>query len=223
MVLGKDDAVGFAEPAGSSYELTQKELEKLIDEMFRIVHQMAHSVSNTKTGMYRSAASKMQDRFTTEIILSAYGSYVKDASRKIYNNLSEARGENVVWNAVGLDKYDLEDRTTLIQEATALSLLELPSKTFRKEYLFRTANSLLGSVPPETQAVIKQELEDAVDAEGTLRDVASLGMVNPPPEADGKFDDKVPGSGGSDGAAKRVPKRGAGGRVMGSVSVGGGG
>ena len=218
MIMGKDDNIGFAEPAGSSYELTQKELEKLIDEMFRIVHQMAHSVSNTKSGMYRSAASKMQDRFTTEIILSAYGSYVKDASKKVYNTIAEARGESVVWNAVGLDKYDLEDRTTLIQEATALSVLELPSKTFRKEYLFRLGNSLLGNVPPETQAVIKKELEDAVDAEGELRDVASLNMVTPQPGQDGSI---PTGNAGSGSGGKKVPKRGPGGRMMGSVSVGG--
>jgi hypothetical protein len=168
VVLGKDDDIGFAEPAGAAYELVDKQLEKLVDEMFRVVHQMASSVSATKQALARAAASKAEDRHATEIVLAAYGALVRDLAKSIYDCLSAARGENVVWTAHGLDKYELEDRDGILKEALALDAISIPSPTFQKTYKTKIALALVGNCPPETQDVIREEIEHGVDAQGVL-------------------------------------------------------
>jgi hypothetical protein len=168
VVLGKEDDIGFAEPVGAAYELVDKQLEKLVDEMFRVVHQMASSVSATKQALARAAASKAEDRRATEIVLAAYGALVRDVAKRIYDCLSAARGESVVWTAHGLDKFELEDRDGILKEALALDAIAIPSETFKKTYKTKIALALVGNVPPETQDVIREEIERGVEQEQEL-------------------------------------------------------
>jgi hypothetical protein len=183
VVLGADDDIGFAEPAGAAYELVDKQLEKLVDEMFRVVHQMASSVSATKQALARAAASKAEDRHATEIVLAAYGALVRDLAKRVYDCLSAARGENVVWTAHGLDKCELEDRDGILKEALALDLITIPSATFQKTYKTKIALALVGNCPPETQDVIREEIEDGVDQQDVL-DAQAHGDGEEPDEDD---------------------------------------
>jgi hypothetical protein len=226
VVIGNKDYIDFAEPAGSCYELVERQLEKLVDEMFRIVHQMSASVTQTRVGLYRSAASKQQDRLTTEIVLSAYGSIVKDFAKQIYDVIAESRDEKVVWVSLGLDKYDLEDRPTILQEAVQMAAITIPSPTFRKEYMSRVAQSLIGDMPPETVKVIRQEIQDSVendeDIMGLMADRSSIpvpGMAAGAPKPNQAGGSAAAGGSESAGGVKKIPKRGPGGRLTGSVSV----
>jgi hypothetical protein len=171
VVLGKDDDIGFAEPDGKAYELVERQLEKLVDEMFRVVHQMAASVSATTTALGRAAASKAEDRSATEVVLGAYGALVRDFAKRIYDCIGTARGEHVVWTPHGLDKFELEDRDGIVKEALAVDSIAIPSPTFKKIYKTKLAFALLGNVPPETQDVIQGEIEEGVEAETELREV----------------------------------------------------
>jgi hypothetical protein len=172
VVLGSDDDIGFREPEGKAYALVDAQLEKLVDEMFRVVHQMASSVSATTTALGRAAASKAEDRSATEVVLGAYGALVRDLAKRIYDVISIARGERVVWTPHGLDKFEIEDRDTIVKEALAVDSMSIPSPTFRKLYKTKLAFALLGNVPPETQDVIQAEIEDGVETEETLRAMA---------------------------------------------------
>lgn len=171
VVLGKDDDLGFREPEGKAYELIDRQLEKLVDEMFRVVHQMAASVAATKTALGRAAASKAEDRNATEVVLGAYGALVRDFAKRVYDCIGAARAENVIWTPHGLDKFELEDRDAVVKEALAVDSIAIPSPTFKKLYKTKLAFALLGSVPPETQDVIQSEIEDGVEAESELREV----------------------------------------------------
>ncbi|HEU4728399.1 MAG TPA: hypothetical protein VFT22_10930 [Kofleriaceae bacterium] len=168
---GSDDKVYFAEPSGSAYQIVDDQLEKLVDEMFRIVHQMAASVASTKTAVGRSGASKREDRSATEIVLGALGALVRDWSKRVYDTVSRARKENIVWTPRGLDKYELVDRETLLEEATSVDLVTIPSKTFKKNYKTKIALALLNDVPAATQDVIREEIEDGVEQEGELAQI----------------------------------------------------
>ena len=201
VVLGKDDDIGFAEPLGSAYELVDKQLDKLVDEMFRVVHQMASSISATKQALARAAASKAEDRRATEIVLAAYGALVRDFAKRIYDCLSAARGEKVVWTAHGLDKFELEDRDGILKEALSLDAIAIPSATFRKTYKTKIALALVGNVPPETQDVIREEIERGVEQEGEL-DAAAHGPGQEPDQDDERRqDDHAPPGGGDRRAA----------------------
>lgn len=164
-ILGPNDEVGFMEPEGKAYELINKEINELSDEIHRVVHQMANSIKSQTQALSRSAASKDLDNRATEIILQEYGNTVREFAKQVYICISEARNENIVWTPVGLSNYQVVDKEMLIKEAMALQgAIDIPSDTFKKAYYTRLANSLVPNVPPETQLTIQQEIEEAVDS-----------------------------------------------------------
>ncbi len=178
VVLGAEDDIGFREPEGKAYALVERQLEKLVDDMFRVVHQMAASVSATTTALGRAAASKAEDRSATEVVLGAYGALVREFAKRVYECVSSSRRETVIWTPHGLDKFDLEDRGSVLKEALAVDSLSIPSVTFRKLYKTKLAFALLGNIPQETQQVIQTEIEEGVEAEGELRDVVGGGETS---------------------------------------------
>lgn len=161
--LGSDDEIGFAEPVGSAYAQVALELDQLKDEMHRVVHQMAASVDNSASSTRRSGASKQQDRAAEAIVLGQFGKDVREAARRVYTMISEARGEGVVWVPRGLDRFELTDRADLLAEAVQVDLVRIPSKTLMKEYKIRLADALTPNLPSATQDKIRKEIEDAVE------------------------------------------------------------
>lgn len=164
--IGKDDELKFVGPSGVAYALVDGELEKLKDEIFRVVHLMAASVSNNKSAaLGRSGLAKQQDKADTAIVLSAIGAYVRRFAVKAYGVISRARGEDVVWQAKGLDDYGVEDRELLLEEALQIDNIPMArhSKTWRTSYETRIALKLEGNLPPETQAVVRQELTKGIE------------------------------------------------------------
>ncbi len=164
LVLADQDEPGFLEPNGVAYELTDKQLDKLVDEIFRVAHQMAQSVKATGQALQRSGQSKQEDRHATEIVLGEFGKEVRSFACSIYDVIAGGRGEKVFWQADGLDKFEIWDRAELVDEGTKVRQVNIPSKTFQKEYFGQVASRLLGDVTPETAAAIKKEIEEAVDA-----------------------------------------------------------
>lgn len=168
-VIGKDDSIEYVEPLGTAYALIDSQLQQLKDEMFRVVHQMAASVDNSANTTRRSGSSKKEDRAAESIVLSAFGSLVRDFSKEIYDTIADARGEDVVWTPHGLDNYDVVERDEVLKEALAVDMVNIPSKTFKTGYKTRLAFKLEPNLPPETQAVIRQEIEDGIKEQEKLK------------------------------------------------------
>ncbi len=193
MVLGANDAVGFMEPEGKAYQLIDKQLKELSDEIHRTVHQMANTIVASTESLSRSAASKMMDNKATEIILSEYGDLVKEFAKRVYVCISEARNESIVWNPIGLTNYQIIDKDLLSKEALIVNnQLNIPSNTFKKVYLSHLADSFAPTISPETQLVIKKEIEDAVDS-GQLEQ-PQVGPDGQPIANDPGQSNKLPGA-----------------------------
>lgn len=214
VALGADDDIGFAEPEGKAYAHVARELDALKDEMHRVVHQMAASVSNKSGSVARSGDSKKQDRAAEAVVLGQFGKDVREFAKRIYAMVSQARGEDVVWVARGLDRFDHDDRAVLIVEAVQVDLVNIPSPTFKKEYKVRLANSLAPNLTAATQDVIRDEIRKGVDEDEkraeemkkqmllTGVDPAKPGAPAPAPAADDEDDE-------DDSTAKPTPPKGA--------------
>lgn len=160
VVIGANDDMSFLEPSGSCYELVSKQLNELADEIHRVVHQMANASKSTSTALGRSGASKTEDRASTEIILQEYASAVKETAKQIYNIISEARQENILWTTAGLSNYETVDRDSFTKEALAVQgAMNLPSPTFHKKYGMRLVSQFLPALDPETAIQIEKELD----------------------------------------------------------------
>jgi hypothetical protein len=164
MALGKDDRLEFVEPSGASYEVVAKSLDSLVDELHRVSHRMAASVSSTANAVGRSGDSKALDRQATTIIVDALATLVKQTAKRLFDTISQARGEVVIWQAQGLDRVEFSDRSQLLQEALAVESIPIPSPTFIKEYKTKLALSLVPKIDPQTANVIRDEISEAVDS-----------------------------------------------------------
>lgn len=170
-VTGQDDKVYFAEPDGKAYELTDKQLKELRDDIFAVAHQMAASVRTNTTALGRSGASKQADQSSTAKVLAALGRIVSSFSLEVWSCISGARGDDVEWAAHGLDNYDQEDRASLLDEALAVSSIPIHSPTFHKLHQFRLAQRLVPNATSQEYDAMRTEIDEGVDAEEEQKQV----------------------------------------------------
>jgi hypothetical protein len=164
ITIGKDDDLTFAEPTGAAYELVDKQLDRLVDEIHRVSHIMAQSISATSTALHRSGQSKAEDRGATEVVLEAFGDLVGKFAVQIYDTIAEALKDDVFWTAHGLEDFQLAgDRAQLVEEATKIQQVAIPSETFKARYKTKLALRLLGDATPEDEQAIRDEIEKATE------------------------------------------------------------
>lgn len=171
MVGGKDDKLTFAEPDGRAYHVIDQQITALKDEIFRVCHQMAASVTPTAGALGRSGLSKQKDGESTAKVLGALGQIVRQFTRELYDLVAKARAEDVVWAVHGLDSYQTDDREQVIEEALALDQVAIPSKTFRVEHAVRVAQKVIPGMPPDTIATIRKEIVEGAEQEKQVEDV----------------------------------------------------
>jgi hypothetical protein len=196
LVLGKDDDIGFAEPVGGSYEIIDKQLDALREGMYAVNHQMAASIRPTSAALGRSGLSKQKDDDKTAKVLGALGRLVRAFWTLVYDTISKARSEDVIWVPHGLDSYEFFDREQVLEESISLQLVNIPSPTFRKEHAKVVYKRLLPGMPPETDSQICDEIDEGVESEQELRDItqdAQKDAIENPP-APGTPAPKVPGT-----------------------------
>lgn len=163
-VIGPMDEISFAEPEGKAYTIVDQQLKELIDAIKDITHQMANSTAAKNKALDRSGLSKQMDNHSKELVLSSYANMVKDFATSLYTLISEGRNENIVWAAVGMDNFQIIDRPEMIAEAVQISLIPIPSKTWKKHYLSNLALSITNNVSAAEQLEIKNEIDEYVDA-----------------------------------------------------------
>lgn len=169
MVIGAQDEFDFKGPSGVAYTITDAQLKDLIDEMYRVAHQMAQSVSATRQALARSGTSKQADNDAMSVVLNEYGRLVRDFSRRVYEAIGEARGDSLMWQPHGMDDYALADRETVVTEAAQMDLIPIPSETWKRAYKTEIAFQLTPNLDPETKEIIRKEIAEGVSGEETLR------------------------------------------------------
>src|SRR5271169_3488408 len=129
--IGSGDDIEMVEIHEHTFKIADDHLTGVVDAMHQIVAQMANSASANASMTSRSGLSKKMDHYSKEIVLSAYASIVKEFAIKLYDLVSLLRQDNIVWNAQGMDSYKVIDRDILLQEATTMNMIYIPSKTFK--------------------------------------------------------------------------------------------
>ena len=159
VALGSGDEIGFAGPSGTAFEMTAAELSRTREEIYGSMHTMALALANTASTVQRSGESKKEDRSATLVILDFLGDTVREMAQSVYDRVSDGRAEKAEWKASGVDSYDDEDRTLLIEEATEVGMLNIPSPTFHRKYLGTVAVTLVPKASQAEKAAILEEIE----------------------------------------------------------------
>jgi hypothetical protein len=108
-ILGADDRVEWPAPSDVSYDVLERRIAALKDEIHRVAVQMSRGVDNNAAAVGRSGESKQADDSATEIVLEAYGRPVKDAYEETFEMISFARDDDTEWSVAGMDSYDVAD------------------------------------------------------------------------------------------------------------------
>ncbi len=187
-VLGKDDKLAFEAPPTEAFSIVDKELDALVNEIYRVAGKMAAGISSTSKALARSGDSKRADQEDFLTCVAAIAVIVSDAARRVYQVISEALGEDVNWTVHGLDGYeDTEDRATLIEELLQIPALAIPSVTFLSAIRIRGAKRLLpGSSPAE-----QKQMEDEIIAGTTAEETMPAPKVPPKPVEDDAPDEDL--------------------------------
>lgn len=179
-VMGHEDRMEYFGPDAGPFAVAAEDLDKLRDEMHRVLHHMALSVDNSGAALQRSADSKAIDQAAAAVVLKALGGYIREHATEVYALVSAARGMGVdadagaTWTAHGMDSFDDATSTQMVEEAVNLEGVRIPSATFQVRHKLALAKKLLGPDAQDEKLVkkIEAELEASITQEmfATLMD-----------------------------------------------------
>jgi hypothetical protein len=156
--LGPEDRFGWTEPEGKVYEIAQKNLVRLQEEIYRVCYLTQAGAALDLAGR-QSGLSKQRDFSITQEVLRAFGDSVKDQMRKVLKAVEAAREDGLSIGVTGLDEFDIADFGTEIEDARALLGLGVGSETLKKEIFKKLALKLLCDVRQEVKERIVEEIE----------------------------------------------------------------
>lgn len=163
--LEPGDEFDWSEPPGNSTAIMRDDCKDLKEEIFRVVHQMALSVTNDSSRQAASGASKDADWQASDVVLAAYASLVLAAMTRVCILVGLARGDVLTPVVAGLDSWREEDLMTWLT-ATGLALEgKQASPTFKRLIAVRQAQRLLPDASEADLDAITKEIEASAQEE----------------------------------------------------------
>lgn len=163
--LSEKDELGFLQADSACFALLSEDLEKHSNYIYQQANLLSQSVAATTMGAGRSAASKVMDNAALNTAAEELGSIFRAFALEVCSAIARARGEDIEFEAYGLDNFQQTDQEVILKNALALNAINLPSKEFKKRYMLLCAVNMLPSLDREAEALIKEEIDSAVDKE----------------------------------------------------------
>jgi hypothetical protein len=159
------DKFDIVESEGKALAFIHKQNEDLDEKMHSVVHQMAQSLKQASSTSGKTAASKQEDRHSTEMLLSAIADAVFSLTKRVFKLIAASHegDEDIIWEVKGLSSSTQDDRAVLAVEAGLMGTLEFPSITAKKEYYYRIMSKLNEGTDQSTLQTIRKEIEEAVE------------------------------------------------------------
>ena len=168
-MLGVGESVTWPCPPSTPYEVIDNIAKGLVQEIHRVVEQMALAVdNNAAAAVGRSSESKQSDGQATSIVLPHFGIHVREFAENILESVSAARGDDIAWSVDGMESFDVVDVAVVIATATGAKALDLGSKTFDAENGKRVAAAVLPSIDEKTRAKIIDEITEHANRPTTI-------------------------------------------------------
>lgn len=157
--LGGIDKYGFAEPHGHSYQIQLEVIKSQNDRLHQITHKMAQSISKNK-GQAQSGQSQVESKKDIEIVLNSLGEIVKSFVKKLFTFISN-HTDQTQYVVLGMDNYRSIDRAEVIDEASKIDLINIPSRTHKLLTAVRLSQELNYDASEADKLKVRQELEEA--------------------------------------------------------------
>lgn len=157
--LGPEDRFGWTEPEGKVYQLAADNLSQLKDEIYRVCYLTIQAGGAGASNLRQSGVSKQLDFATTEEVLRAYGSVVRETMKQVLWAIGAARQDGVEIDIAGLDEFDISEFASELDDAKKLLDLEMGSETLKKEVYKRLALKYLSDARQEVKNAVLEEIE----------------------------------------------------------------
>src|SRR5690606_1955909 len=162
-VRGHEDKAMFIGPNMSGVSEAREAMKDLRDSIYRATSQMALSQDTSGAMLRRSADSKRQDSIAQEIVLGAIGKKLLVLANSAADLLAKGRGDDEAPKLRGYERFDIFDADMLLNRASVVASINIPSATYQVEHLYQVATADLGdSVDEETKKKIRLELERSI-------------------------------------------------------------
>lgn len=148
---------GWLEPEGKSHTLLADRVQALMEAIFRAFYLMGQARSNKATPAAQSGLSKQQDMTASKKILNLFGDIMRTTTQRVYDYVSQARGDELQWDVRGLNFPEDPPDEMLDMIATAQSL-DVPSDIFEKELDKLTIDSVF----PDANSALKEKMYEQV-------------------------------------------------------------
>jgi hypothetical protein len=176
IMIKPTESVEWTAPPTAHLGIAEQRVATRRDEIYRVANQLAQGVDNNAAAIGRSADSKLADAASTEVVLTIFGAFVREAIEKTFDLVSEARtgadmrpdDKPLRWMVSGLDKFDVTDVAALMAAVTQFSALNIPSRTASAAIKTRAAIALLQGATEEQRKKIEEEIEDGTTAEEAI-------------------------------------------------------
>ena len=157
--LGPEDRFGWTEPEGKVYQLAADNLSQLKEEIYRVCYLTIQAGGTGATNLRQSGVSKQVDFATTEEVLRAYGSLVRDSMKQVLWAIGAARQDGVEIDVAGLDEFDISEFGSELDDAKKLLDLGIGSETLQKEVFKRLSLKYLSDARQEVKNAVLGEIE----------------------------------------------------------------
>ena len=201
LVLSEKDRMQYLSPDAAPFEVASKELDKIREDMSRVLWLMSLGVSNQGAALQRSGKSKQADASAANVILEALALLQCRHAERVCELVTLGRGDRPTeWRASRDEEFDMLSLKDSLDEATSLEAIQIPSKTYKVIYKFGLAKRILGdSASDEDLKAIKTELEESAEKPeptppppGQQPPIPGQPGLEPPPGA--RMDRYSPGS-----------------------------
>jgi hypothetical protein len=162
--LQQGDEFGWSEPAGTSIKTSMERRADIVEEMFRISHQMAQAVGSDATAAGQSAESKRRDMTPTQTVLEHLGANARDYSNEILRMVACGRQEKELVERLttsGFDEFDVEELDTFLNNYLLGNAAAVRSETFQKLREKQFVDRTMPDLSPEDRKKIHDEIDTA--------------------------------------------------------------
>lgn len=170
---GREDRAEYVAPPADAYAQILAICHDVRDDMHRVMVQMALAADfKSASAIGRSGESKAQDKAATAVVLGAIGKRFRPWLLKLIRVVIKSTGtepDTVKPVVQGMAKFDATVVQEVVEQATLLEGVNLPSPTVRQLLAMRVVRALLDNLDPTTVAKIEKELTDGFNPETMLQ------------------------------------------------------
>lgn len=168
-VRGHEDKAMFVGPNMTGASEAREAMVDMRDSIYRATAQMALSQDTSGAMLRRSADSKRQDSVAQEIVLGAIGKKVLVLADNAADLLAHGRGDEEAPELRGYEHFDIYDADMLLNRASVVAQIDIPSATYKIEHLYQLAVADLGdSVSESVKKRIRMELEMSITQDALM-------------------------------------------------------